>query len=126
MTGTITATGSSSTTRTATYSGGSLSYDSAGNPSINSGTITITLYNSRSQYTIDVAAVESAYTAKGWLLVSGDNSSITFTHPPVTGGNSIEMPSVKWTAPVGSPKPIVGIEVSSDNDDVSTLGLSLS
>lgn len=126
VTGTITATGSSSTTRTAVYSSGMLSYDSAGNPGIDSGTITITLYNNRAQYTVDVAAVESAYAAKGWVLVSGNNASITFTHPPVTNGNSIQMPSVTWNAPVGSPKPLVGITVSSDNDDVTGNGLSLS
>lgn len=123
VTGTLTAR-QSQTSRTAVYSGGALTFDSAGNPSIDSGNITIYLNNSRASYTVNVAEVEAAYQAKGWVLVSGSNSSIVFTHPPVSNGGLIEMPGVTWTAPAGTAKPLVSIVVESDSDDVSGQGLS--
>lgn len=122
VTGTLTAR-QGQTTRTAVYSGGALTFDSAGNPNIDSGNITISLLNNRAAYTVDVAGTVAAYQAKGWVVVSSSNCAIVFTHTPVSNGGAIEMPGVTWSAPAGTPKPLVTISVESDSDDVSGQGL---
>lgn len=123
VTGTLTATGSSATSRSAVYSGGALTYTSAGTPGVNSGTITLALENTKPTWTVDFEAVAAAYVAQGWVLVSKSNALIVFTHIPISDGGTISMPSVTWTAPIGSTKPAVSIDVSSDSDDVTGIGL---
>ncbi len=129
VTGSIGATGTNATVRTATYSGGALSYDSAGQPGVDSGNITITIYNTKSTQgwaIADLAAFVAAYQAAGWTLVgSATQAATSFTHAPVSNGSTITMPAVTWTAPVGSGKPVLGISVTSDSDDVSGAGVSL-
>lgn len=126
VTGTLTATGSAATTRSASYSGGALSYSSAGTPGVNSGNITLSLSNAKPAFVVDFDAVAAAYVAAGWVLVSKSNALIVFTHVPISDGGTISMPAVTWTAPVGTSKPAVAIDVESDSDDVSGLGLRTS
>ncbi|NQX14075.1 hypothetical protein HQQ80_20810 [Microbacteriaceae bacterium VKM Ac-2855] len=127
VTGTLTATGTAATPRSALYSGGALSYNSAGTPGQNSGNISLTFYNNKPATWATVLDV-AAYTAAGWIVVSADPVAqrFVFFHPAISNGASVTMPVVSWTAPVGSSKPVLGILVESDSDDVSGLGLQLS
>lgn len=128
LTGTLSATGTSATARSAVYTGGNLSYDSAGAVGMDSGTLTITLYNAKtaSWSIADLSAVVAAYQTAGWVLVGTAAQGLTvFTHPPISNGSVISMPAVTWNAPAGSTKPDLGITVSSDSDDVSGQGLRL-
>lgn len=127
VTGTLAATGTSSTARSATYSGGSMTYNSAGVSGQDSGNLTLTVYNTKS--TIWTTTINTAaYVTAGWTLVSANTTTQTyvFSHTAVTNGTVVNMPTVVWNAPVGSTKPVLGIELQSDNDDVSALGLALS
>ncbi|GGF12731.1 hypothetical protein [Subtercola lobariae] len=127
VTGTLTATGTSATARSATYSGGSMTYNSAGVSGQDSGNLTLTVYNTKP--TIWTTTISTAaYVSAGWTLVSANITTQTyvFAHTAVTNGAVVTMPSVVWNAPKGSTKPVLGIDLESDNDDVSALGLSLS
>jgi hypothetical protein len=127
VSGAINATGTSSTARTATYSGGSLNFDSAGISGVDSGNLTLVVSSTRAGWTTstDIPAV---YQAAGWTLVSAspDGTVFGFSHAPISNGQSVSMPGVTWSAPVGSAKPIIAISISSDSDDVSALGLTFS
>ncbi|UFS57878.1 hypothetical protein [Subtercola endophyticus] len=127
LTGTISATGTSASPRTATYVNGSMTYNSAGVAGQNSGNLTLTVYNNKPTIwstTISTAA----YISAGWALVSANTVTqvYIFSHTAVTNGVVVTMPTVTWNAPVGSTKPVLGITLDSDSDDVSALGLSLS
>lgn len=128
VTGTLTATGTNATVRTAVYSGGAMTYNSAGAPGLNSGAITLTFTNNRSaQFTIaNLQSVVNAYVAAGWTVVGTPTQGVfIFEHAPISNGATVTMPSITWSAPVGSNKPLLTIGVSSDSDDVSGQGLSL-
>ena len=128
VTGTLTATGTSSVARTAVYSGGALTFNSAGVPGVNSGNILLTFSNSKAaSWTIaNLAAVQASYIAAGWTAVGTPTQGFfSFSHAPISNGATVTMPAVTWAAPVGSSKPGIVIGVSSDSDDVSGLGLSL-
>jgi hypothetical protein len=125
ITGTLTASGSASTPRVATYSGGQLTYDSAGTPGLNSGDLTIEIYNTKTSVWTLTTDVVTSYQAAGWVLVSASPALTTFIHAAIANGETVSMPSVVWDAPVGSTKPVLGIRVLSDNDDVSGQGLNL-
>lgn len=127
ISGTITATGTASTPRTATYPGGVLSYDSAGVPGVDSGELTITLFNGKpGSWTLnDINGVVAAYQAAGWVLVgTASNTGTVFAHPAIHSGETIVMPKVVWSAPAGSTKPTIRIDVTSDSDDVTGIGVT--
>ncbi|NQX35555.1 hypothetical protein [Herbiconiux sp. VKM Ac-2851] len=125
VSGALAATGTSATQRTATYEGGALNYNSAGVPGLNSGDITISVYNNKTASWTLTTDVVTAYQAAGWVLVTASPESTVFIHSAISNGATISMPAISWSAPAGSSKPVLGIMVSSDNDDVSGLGVSL-
>ncbi|WP_291055801.1 hypothetical protein [Herbiconiux sp.] len=125
VTGTLTATGTNQTARSATYSGGALTYNSAGVPGLNSGNITLSFLNNRTPSWTLSGDIVTAYQNAGWTLVSSSAAATVFIHSAINNGQSVTMPSVVWNAPIGSSKPLLTIQVSSDSDDVSGLGLFL-
>lgn len=125
VTGTLTATGTGSGPRSAVYSGGALTYNSAGVPALNSGGLTITFYNTKTASWTLAGDIVTAYQNAGWMLVQSTPASTVFIHTAISNGQSVSMPAVTWNAPTGSTKPVLGIQVSSDADDVSGLGLNL-
>lgn len=127
ISGAINVKGSSTTTRSATYSGGTVEYYSAGSAVANSGTLTLTITNSNLQFTTVLDDVKAAYIAAGWV-VSGTPTQalIVFTHTPITSSTTITMPTITWNAPVGSSKGKLLIAVESDNDDVNGTRIGIS
>lgn len=126
VTGTLTATGTYATHRTATYSGGALTYNSNGVVGLNSGNITLTFSNGNLPgWTLTTTDLVTAYVAAGWAFVSQSPALTTFEHAPIANGQVVTMPKVVWSAPVGSTKPLIVIGIDSDSDDVSGQGLDL-
>ena len=128
VSGAIRATGTSSTVRSAVYSGGSVSYSAAGTSIANSGTLTLTITNTNLAFSIaSLAAVVASYVSAGWVLAgTATQGLIVFTHTPITSSTPVTMPTITWNAPVGSTKAKLLISVESDNDDVNGTSVGLS
>ncbi|MCU1481336.1 MAG: hypothetical protein JWQ19_2122 [Subtercola sp.] len=122
VTGTLSA-GGTGTHRVADYTGGNTTYNSLGFPGLNSGNLTLTIsWTNPTKYTITYDA--AGYLSAGWQLLTNTPASglIVYTHTPVNNGGTILMPAIHWTSSV---KPNISIDISSDSDDVSGLGLSV-
>lgn len=128
VSGAIAATGTSTTVRTATYSGGSVTYYAAGTSIANSGTLTLTISNTNLAFSIaSLATVVASYVSAGWVLSgTATQGLIVFTHTPITSSTPVTMPTITWSAPIGSTKAKLLIAVESDNDDVNGTSVGLS
>lgn len=124
ITGKIEAHGVAATARWVNYGPGTVGFDTAGYPGLDSGNLTLTIVQpSQSGWALTTALVAD-YTNAGWTLASDANGVTVFTHAPITG-SVITMPAIRWDAPAGSPKPLASITVSSDSDDVTGFNIGV-
>jgi hypothetical protein len=117
VTGTIGST-TQGTTRTVTYSGGTVSYNNAGDASITSGNLELTFAWNRPTLVPNFDA--AAFAAQGWvvLLAYAPGASVfSFAHAPIANGEATTVPSVLWSGT--STKPTLTVVLSSDSDDVT-------